>query len=117
MLKAFFQFKGYTLREKINWFHGSDFSMTHLLLIAQNDNLFSSSVRFEIPFYIVQGAYDYMTSQVIAEKYLNFVEAPKKEFFLFANSAHCPNMEEPEKFIEIFRKIAFENLNSPLIER
>ena len=50
-----------------------------------------------------------MTSQVLAEKYLNVLEAPRKEFFLFENSAHSPNMEEPEKFIEVFRKIALEN--------
>jgi hypothetical protein len=38
------------------------------------------------------------------------LEAPKKEFFTFNNSAHSPNMEESEKFIQIFRKIALENI-------
>jgi len=57
-------------------------------------------------FYIIQGTYDYQVSQVLAEKYLDVLEAPKKEFFTFVNSAHSPNMEEPEEFIEVFRKIA-----------
>lgn len=109
ILKTFFVFKGYTLREKINWFLGSDFSMIYLFPVILQDDLFVSSVKFEVPFYIIQGAYDYQVSQVLAEKYLEALEAPKKEFFSFANSAHSPNMEEPEKFVEIFHKIAFEN--------
>ena len=109
VLKSLFLFKGYTLGEKINWFLGADFSLIHLMPIPMGDDLFVSSPKFEVPFYVVQGDYDYMTSQVLAKKYLDFLEAPKKEYFAFANSAHSPNMEEPEKFIEVLRKIAAEN--------
>jgi pimeloyl-ACP methyl ester carboxylesterase len=45
----------------------------------------------------------------IHHRYLDTIEAPKKEFYAFANSAHSPNMEEPKEFIEVFRKIASEN--------
>jgi pimeloyl-ACP methyl ester carboxylesterase len=109
VFRSLFVFKGYTLSEKINWFLGADFSMIHLFPVVTNGDLFVSSVKFEIPFYIIQGTYDYQVSQVLAEKYLDVLEAPRKEFFLFDNSAHSPNMEEPEKFIEVFRKIALEN--------
>ncbi|MCR1838918.1 alpha/beta fold hydrolase [Murimonas intestini] len=107
--KSLSVFKGYTLIEKVNWFLGADFSMVHLFPTVLEDNLFISSTKFEVPFYIIQGDYDYMVSQVLAEKYLEVIEAPKKEFFSFANSAHSPNMEEPEKFIDILRDIALEN--------
>ena len=109
--KSLFVFKGYTLIEKVKWFLGADFSMVHLFPTVLEDNFFISSTKFEIPFYIIQGDYDYMVSQVLAEKYLDAIEAPKKEFFSFANSAHSPNMEEPGKFIDIFRDIALENLS------
>ena len=109
ILKSFFAFQGYTLREKINWFLGADISLIHLMPVVMNDNLFVSSVKFEVPFYIVQGAYDYQVSTVLAEKYLEVLEAPKKEFFLFDNSAHTPNLEEMEEFVDLFRKIASEN--------
>jgi len=109
VIRALFKFKGYTLSEKINWFLGADFSMIHLFPIVMNDDLFESSIKFQLPFYIIQGDYDYQVSQVLAEKYLDVLEAPKKEFFAFANSAHSPNLEEPEKFIEVLRKIASEN--------
>lgn len=111
ILKSLVVFKGYTLSEKINWFRGADFSMIYLFPIILNDDLFISSVKFEIPFYIIQGAYDYQVSQVLAEQYLDVLEAPKKEFFIFANSAHAPNMEEPEAFIKILRKIAWKKIS------
>jgi len=109
VLNSLFAFKGYTLAEKINWFCGADFSMVYLFPIMLKDDLFISSEKFEIPFYVIHGAYDYQVSQVLAEKYLNVLEAPKKEFFIFENSAHSPNLEEPEKFVKIFRRIASEN--------
>ena len=55
------------------------------------------------------GSLWFQVSQVLAEKYLDALEAPRKAFFIFSDSAHSPNMEEPEKFIEVFRKIALEN--------
>ena len=109
ILRCLFGFKGYTLSEKINWIPGTDFSMIQLFPPMIDIDLFVSSTKFEIPFYIVQGAYDYQTSKVLAQKYLNVIEAPKKEFFMFENSAHSPNLEEPERFVEVFCKIASEN--------
>ncbi|MDR1237050.1 MAG: alpha/beta hydrolase [Propionibacteriaceae bacterium] len=109
VFRALFRFKGYTLSEKINWFLGADFSMVQLFPIILEDDLFTSSAKFEIPFYIVQGDYDYQVSRILAEKYLDILEAPYKEFIAFSNSAHSPNLEESEKFIEVFCKIATEN--------
>ncbi len=109
IFKAFFVFKGYTLSEKKNWFSGADFSMVHLFPVILNDNLFISSKKIDLPFYIIQGAYDYQVSQVLAEKYLEVLDAPKKEFILFENSAHSPNMEESVKFIRTIRGIAEQN--------
>ncbi len=103
ILKTLFVFKGYTVREKIDWFLGADFSMLHLFPVVLKDDLFISSVQFEVPVYIIQGDYDYMTSQVLAKRYFDVLEAPEKEFFGFVHSAHAPNMEEPEKFIRILR--------------
>lgn len=109
MIKALFVFKGYTLKEKIKWVQGADFSMEYLFPVVLSNNLFESSTEFQIPFYIVQGDYDYQVSQVLAEKYLNTITAPKKEYFSFSDSAHSPNMEETKKFVEVFQRIGMEN--------
>ncbi|MGL9730071.1 alpha/beta hydrolase family protein [Enterococcus sp. DIV0756] len=103
--RALFGFRGYTLIEKIKWFLGADFSMLQLFPVILHDNLFVSSVKFEVPFYIIQGAFDYQVSQKLAQKYFDRVNAPRKEFFLFDYPAHSPNLEEPEKFISIMKKI------------
>jgi len=101
MLKTLFVFKEYTIIGKIKWFQGADFSMIYLFPEILKDNLFESSVKFEIPFYIIQGAYDYMVSHDLAEKYLDVLAAPKKGVFTFSNSAHSPmNRESLLRFSE-----------------
>lgn len=105
VIKSLFSFKGYTISEKVKWFLGADFSMVHLFPVLLNDNLFVSSLTFDIPFYIVQGAYDYQVSQDLAQEYLGALDAPHKEFILFENSAHSPNLEEPERFNLIMQEI------------
>jgi pimeloyl-ACP methyl ester carboxylesterase len=53
----------------------------------------------------VQGKYDYQVSCELARQWVELVEAPAKGFFMFENSAHAPNMEEPEKFVKTVREI------------
>ena len=106
ILRTLFRFKGYSLREKINWFLGADFSMVTLFPIMKEADLFTSQAKFDVPFYLIHGDYDHMCSQALAKEYFDDAEAPEKEFFAFGNSAHTPNMEEPERFIEVMRQIA-----------
>jgi len=107
-LKSLLFFKGYTFFEKINYARGSLFSLKHLWDEAFVENLIRTSTTFEVPIYILHGKYDYTTSFTLAREYYEIIKAPKKAFFEFENSAHSPNMEEPEKFIEIIRSIASE---------
>ena len=118
--KALLAFEGYTLREKINWFLGADFSMIYLFPLLKQADLFLRPAEFDLPFYIIQGDYDYMTSQTLAKVYLDSVQAPVKELITFENSAHSPNLEEPARFVEVFQKIAAdvhaqENINRKLV--
>ena len=103
MLKSIMLFKGYTLTEKMNYAQGSLLSLRLFENIIE-DNLFESSVSFELPVYIVQGKYDYVTSYVLAQEYVDKIDAPAKGFFTFENSAHSPNLEEPEKFMQVVRE-------------
>ena len=106
LLKNILSFKGYTLSEKANYARGSLFSITNLWdSVVVGDNLFESSTVFQLPVYIVHGKYDYQVSHKLAREYLDKIEAPEKAFFTFENSAHSPNAEEPERFVQIFREI------------
>jgi pimeloyl-ACP methyl ester carboxylesterase len=109
--KGLLMFKGYTVREKVNYIRGGDFGGNVIFpqLLADVENFFVSAVRFEVPVYVVQGKYDYQVSCELARKWIELVEAPAKSFFMFENSAHAPNMEEPEKFVKTVREINHES--------
>ena len=111
LLKELMLFKGYTFTEKINYLRGSLFSLTHLGMSDDiiNDNLFESSASFQVPIFIVHGKYDYQVSYALAREWFEKIDAPEKAFFSFENSAHSPNMEEPEKFVQIIREVALKS--------
>jgi pimeloyl-ACP methyl ester carboxylesterase len=111
-LKDFLFYKGYTVSEKINYIKGSWFSLKQLFYLFRDGDLFESSVSFDVPIYIVHGKYDYQVSYALSREYFDQIEAPEKDFFTFENSAHSPNVEESEKFVQIVRKVAS---NHPLL--
>jgi pimeloyl-ACP methyl ester carboxylesterase len=114
MAKFILSFKGYTLSEKINYIRGMILSQTRLWDNVVGDNLFESSVIFQIPVYITHGKYDYQVSHTLAREWFDKIEAPQKAFFTFEKSAHGTIMEEPEKFVQIIREIALKNTKNEI---
>ena len=49
-----------------------------------------------VPVLVVHGRYDYWESHTLWEGRLD--ELPRHRFVLFERSAHCPPLEEPERF-------------------
>jgi pimeloyl-ACP methyl ester carboxylesterase len=108
LIKDILFFKGYTLSEKVNYVKGMSFSLMHLWDYVILDNLFESSISFQVPVYITHGKYDYQVSHTLSREYFEIIKAPDKSFFSFEKSAHSPNAEEPEKFVQIVRHIALQ---------
>ena len=100
------KFSGYTLSEKLKITRGISFSLKYLLDYFLYDNLFETSISFQVPVYILHGVYDYQVSYVLAHEYYETIEAPDKSFYTFEYSAHSPNVEQPEKFVQIVCDIA-----------
>jgi len=98
-------FRGYTFPEKVRYVRGMNFSIEHLWGYVY-DNLFETSTSFQVPVFIVHGKYDLQVSYSLAREYFEIIEAPDKAFFAFEHSAHSPNVEEPERFVQIVREIA-----------
>lgn len=46
------------------------------------------------------GQYDYMTSAEAAKQYFDELEASEKQFVVFEDSAHYPQFEEKELFLD-----------------
>lgn len=95
-------FRKYTLSEKIKLWKGK--ASTGIGIVWKesiNHDLSQEIVNFKIPVYFMHGVYDYTCSYELAEEYYKRIQAPKKDFFSFYDSAHSPMFEEPEKFINI----------------
>jgi pimeloyl-ACP methyl ester carboxylesterase len=107
-IKDIMFFKGYTLSEKIKYLQGTLFSLEHLWDNVLSDNLFETSILFQVPVYILHGKYDYQVSYTLAQEYFDKIEAPDKSFITFEKSAHSPIAEEPERFVQIVYQIASE---------
>ena len=101
---AVLRFKGYTMREKMNYPAGNSFSLECLWDDVLRTDLFTQVPRLDVPVYILHGVFDYQVSYVIARDYLRALEAPVKGFYTFGESAHSPCFEEPEKMRRILRE-------------
>jgi pimeloyl-ACP methyl ester carboxylesterase len=90
--------RDYTLREKINLWHGKASSGVSCLwkeMLATDLN--KHLTRLEIPTYFFEGIYDYTCIYTLAKEYFQKIEAPVKGFYTFEKSAHSPIFEEPKK--------------------
>ena len=54
--------------------------------------------RLEVPVIITQGRHDFNTPSAIAKEWFDALDAPSKVWVWFENSAHSPDVEEPEKW-------------------
>lgn len=90
----------YNLLDVIRYNYGLTYSQNILLKNIMKKSLPSIVTKLELPFYFIMGKYDAMTSSNAAIKYFDMIEADKKEFISFDQSAHYPQFEEKEKFYE-----------------
>ena len=95
-------FREYTLMEKVNLWRGkSQSGVSPIWDEITATDLSTQVTELEIPVYILAGRYDYTVNYDLQKNYFMKINAPKKGFYTFENSAHSPLFEEPESFIEI----------------
>ena len=54
-----------------------------------------------VPVYFAVGRYDHMAPFEVSQTYFSILQAPKKEWVWFENSAHFPQWEEMQKFHDL----------------
>ena len=98
--------RAYTLKEKFNiWYSKFSFvNKTDLRKQVINSDITAKVTQIDIPVYFISGIYDLTVNHDLAREYLKDMESPLKGFYSFANSAHSPMFEEPERFLEIMIK-------------
>ncbi|AZB42176.1 alpha/beta hydrolase [Bacillus sp. FJAT-42376] len=90
----------YNLLDVIRYNYGIAFSQETLVKEVLKKPLSDRVKQFDLPIYFVMGKYDYMTSTDAAKTYFDQLNAGKKEFITFDQSAHYPQLEEKEHFNE-----------------
>ncbi|MGG5317987.1 alpha/beta fold hydrolase [Enterococcus sp. AZ072] len=106
LLKNLLFFKGYTSKEKWQAIQGMAISNQQLdTPDYSEDNLVKTVPKVDVPVYFLHGKYDYQVSYELAKEFYERVDAPKKGFYTFENSAHSPNMEEPAVFMKAVKEV------------
>ncbi len=88
----------YGIADKVASIFGS--AVTFALVYDQLDNvdLETQSARLEVPVFFAEGRYDLNAMTVLAERYFNVLNAPKKQLVWFEHSGHNPEHEEATAF-------------------
>lgn len=109
------QFREYTLEEKIKLWRGKIFSRSsdfNLWDKMHATDLTKQVTQLDIPVYFLEGAYDYTCAYPLAKEYYEKLNAPVKGFYTFENSAHSPIFEEPEKVLKILQEDVLAGTNN-----
>lgn len=78
------------------------FSVKHLWPQLYDHDFRRDIPAVAVPIFIFAGRHDMMVPQAPARQFFETVRAPRgSEFFWFEESAHYPELEEPEKFREL----------------
>jgi pimeloyl-ACP methyl ester carboxylesterase len=109
------QFREYTLGEKINLWRGKFYSRSREFSLwdkMQATDLAQKVAELEIPAYFLQGKYDYTCAYPLAKDYFGKLQAPLKGFYTFEQSAHSPMFEEPDRVRQVLREDVLQGVNS-----
>jgi proline iminopeptidase len=110
----------YTDDEIRHIWDGNDFSESYLLAKLLSLDL-TQIKELKCPLIIFAGRYDFDVNAQVAAKWFTKVNAPRKRFVWFENSAHLPMTEEPGKFlmslVRYARPLAEKADGSPQLKR
>lgn len=104
----------YSILERLNLILSPHYSAEKLWSEMKSLDLTEDAPRIEVPVYFLLGRYDVIVSSALAEEYFRELEAPRgKTLHWFEESAHRPQREEREKFLEIMDQIRLRHAGEP----
>ncbi|MER7826734.1 alpha/beta hydrolase [Streptomyces sp. NPDC096097] len=90
----------YTLGRIKAYFGGQRFSESVTEGASDCDDR-ADGTRFEMPFFVFQGALDVITPAARAKAYFDAVEAPVKAFELIEDAGHFAALRRPDRFLDL----------------
>lgn len=95
----------YTIRERVDLWRGkwsaTSRGLWHEMVAV---DVTARVPRLDLPVYLLHGVHDLTVSYRLAREYCTDLDAPSKGFYSFAQSAHSPFIEEPDRTQEILRR-------------
>ena len=102
--------------KEYDWFEAYNYTCSRLGEKRFHTQL-SHITSLDIPVFFIAGRHDWNLPGIVAEKYLDNLNAPSKEFIWFENSGHEPPEEEPERFNQQIIKIVKSISNTEMNEK
>lgn len=98
----------------VKYLYGGYYGTKHLWESILEINFLEQAPSLEVPVYFLEGRHDYNTPWELVQEYHDALDAPQgKEIVWFENSAHSPNLEEPDRFVRVMAGIKGETYLSP----
>jgi pimeloyl-ACP methyl ester carboxylesterase len=92
----------YTPLDYLRYAGGTYFSIKQMWDEVLTYNLFEQVPSLDVPVYFFEGRHDYNTPWELVQEYYDKLDAPRgKTLIWFEDSAHSPNLEEPERFADM----------------
>jgi len=106
LVKIALQAPEYTPADFAKYLYGNYFGPKNTEAEVMKVNFLEQAPRLLVPVYFFAGRYDYNTPWELVQEYYTKLDAPQgKHLVWFENSAHSPNLEEPEKFADEMVKV------------
>ena len=91
----------YSISKKLSFYGCAINSVDQAWSDVQQIDFIRDVPQLEVPVYFFAGRHDYNTPFELVEEFSRTLEAPHNEIVWFENSAHSPNLEEPDRYQEI----------------
>jgi short subunit dehydrogenase-like uncharacterized protein len=114
LLASLLRSSDYSMGDVLRTVRGITATQAALLPDLATLDLVRTLPRLDVPVVMVQGRLDQVAPGDPAERYVSALEAPSKQLIWFENSAHTPQLEEPEKFRELMMRLRSGQLTNSL---
>jgi pimeloyl-ACP methyl ester carboxylesterase len=103
----------YTIGKKLSFYGCAMNSLDQAWGDLQDIDFIRDIPRLDVPVYFFTGRHDYNTPFELVQEFSQALEAPHNEIVWFENSAHMPNLEEPDLYQELLiQKVLPETLRA-----
>ena len=103
LLMPLLKTKEYSLADIVKYAQGATY-LTDVMWPDVVGQHLSAIKSLDVPVVITQGRHDYNTPSAIAKEWFDALSAPAKKWVWFENSAHSPDVEEPEKWSAVLKE-------------